>query len=145
MSKSRTTAEQRRKWYHANKEKALAQSARYREKHPGKGTERMAAWRAANPEKSAAAVRRRIESGLAAYYRSLRRMAEKQAMPAWADKASIKMCYAITRRVSRETGILHHIDHIIPLNGKNVCGLHTFENLQLLTGRDNDSKGNRYE
>ena len=68
----------------------------------------------------------------------------KQATPVWADPEEIKLMYQIAARVSRETGIPHHVDHIVPTKGKNVCGLHTPANLQLLTQKENDSKGNKH-
>ena len=38
----------------------------------------------------------------------------------------------------------HHVDHIIPLQGKNVSGFHCIENLQYLTAEENIKKGNKY-
>ena len=38
-----------------------------------------------------------------------------------------------------------HVDHIIPLKGKNVCGLHVENNLRIIDGLSNMKKGNKLE
>ena len=71
-------------------------------------------------------------------YRRLRKVGERRAMPAWADRKKIAEIYA----EAREKGL--HVDHIIPLKGKWVCGLHVPENLQLLDPEENLRKRNHY-
>lgn len=68
----------------------------------------------------------------------LRMQRIKQATPPWADKAAIRKIYV----KARELGLT--VDHIYPLRGKTVSGLHVENNLQLLTQVDNDSKGNKF-
>lgn len=70
-----------------------------------------------------------------------RRASQLQATPAWVDHAAILPFYEEAVRVSRETGIQHEVDHIVPLVGKTVCGLHVPWNLQVLTMTENRSKG----
>lgn len=75
---------------------------------------------------------------------SMKRIATKiKATPSWADHDAISSVYAECSKLSRETGIKHHVDHIVPLRGKNVCGLHVHWNLQILTASENCRKGNR--
>lgn len=73
-----------------------------------------------------------------------RRAAERQQVPPWADQDSIRAIYAEALRLTRETGILHHVDHEIPLRGRLVSGLHVANNLRAAPALDNMRKGNRY-
>ena len=66
-----------------------------------------------------------------------RRAIKLCAMPTWANLLAIKEIY-------NNCPEGHHVDHIVPLQGKNVCGLHVENNLQYLTVQENLSKGNKY-
>lgn len=68
----------------------------------------------------------------------LRALHRKKAMPTWANRQVINAIYAAARRQNMT------VDHIVPLRGTNVCGLHVENNLQLLSREDNARKGNRF-
>ena len=81
--------------------------------------------------------------------RDARRRARKlNATPDWLTdehKEQMKAIYREAKKMEKKTGITHHVDHIEPLQGENVSGLHVPWNLQVLTATDNLSKGNRQE
>lgn len=61
----------------------------------------------------------------------------KRATPKWADLDAIKQFYMNCPDSMT-------VDHIIPLRGKNVSGLHVANNLQYLTASENSRKYNKY-
>jgi hypothetical protein len=77
-----------------------------------------------------------------------RRSTKVQATPVWltdGQKAHIKRTYKLAALMEDITGVKYHVDHIIPLKGDNVCGLHIPENLQVLRAYLNMSKSNTYK
>lgn len=73
-----------------------------------------------------------------------RRARMRKAMPAWADKAEIRMVYAQARILTETTGIQHHVDHEIPLSSDKVCGLHVSANLKPIPFMENLKKSNQF-
>lgn len=69
----------------------------------------------------------------------------KQATPSWVNRVAINaICKEAVLRQERE-GIPYHVDHIVPIRGKLVCGLHVPWNLQILVATENCRKGNKHK
>lgn len=107
----------RKKFALDNKERELSYSKKYRETANGK------------------AIRRTITAR--------RRAAKLNATPKWVCKDKIKAIYLEAVRLQNETGTLMEVDHIIPLQGANVCGLHVHWNLQIISRESNRKKGSK--
>lgn len=91
-----------------------------------KAVERATAWAKANP-------------GRAKANKANHRAAKLRATPAWADLEAIREIY----KTATLLGLGFHVDHIVPLQGKMVCGLHCEANLRIIPATVNISKHNR--
>ena len=72
------------------------------------------------------------------------RSAKLQRTVAWSNSRAMKKIYQECRTITLRTGIDHHVDHIVPLQGKNVSGLHVENNLQIIPATDNLIKNNSF-
>ena len=117
-------------YYETHREQILARGRDHYAANPEYNSRRGRGWRRANPDKSLEHVR-------------ARQTRKQQAMPAWADRAEIKAVYAESRRISQETGVKHHVDHIVPLKNPLVCGLHVPANLRMIPALENQAKSNK--
>jgi hypothetical protein len=105
----------RNSWYVQNKEQCL---------------EKAAQWAKENSHKKRS-------------YRAKRRAAILNATPSWANFKAIEELYKQAGTLSKTNSIKYEVDHIVPLQGKTVSGLHVHWNLQVIPTAKNRSKGNR--
>ncbi len=129
-NKSEVGKAMKRRYYEANKEDVIARAQsrpdedkrRYKAKHKKN-----------NPE----------------YYcelAGLRHRRSKNARPKWltaTQKMEIRLKYRLAVALTKATGIKYVVDHIVPLQGKTVCGLHVSWNLQVITQAENCRKSNK--
>jgi hypothetical protein len=131
----------------ANKEAQKEYRARWHQENKERNMAKKKAWYAANKEKlaekyKAKAKEWRIKNRpLIAAHSTARRAKIVGATPLWADIDAIKDFYIAASAFKLYTGQEYHVDHIVPIKGKTVCGLHVQNNLQLLLAKDNQSKG----
>ena len=79
---------------------------------------------------------------------ALRHTAKMLRKPFWLteeDKEYISCLYQLSAMRSRESGIKWNVDHVVPLQGENVSGLHVPWNLQVIPAADNFKKNNRWQ
>jgi len=77
---------------------------------------------------------------------SLRKKKIREAAPKWLSpeqKSFIENFYWLAKDLAAVSGETYHVDHIVPLRGENVCGLHVPWNLQILPADINLAKSNK--
>jgi hypothetical protein len=104
------------------------------QKNPNKYQIKNKNWFISNPDKHNALSKKR-------------KAAKKQRSLPWLTKEhfeQIEEFYTIAKMFKMYTGLEYHVDHIVPLQGKNVSGFHVPWNLQVLPAKDNLIKGNKH-
>jgi len=113
----------RKKYRENNKDKILIQAKEYRERNKNRINKQISEWQKANRDKCRAKDAKR-------------RAIQLKAVPKFANLNKIKEIYKNCPKG-------YEVDHIIPLQGKTICGLHIETNLQYLSIKANRSKGNK--
>lgn len=122
-----------RKWQVEKKDSFAASSKKYAENNREKLRKLSSAYASKHKPNRAESQRRRDAKKLS-------------ATPKWLSSEQllqIKKIYAIAGNLTNLSGAPHHVDHIVPLRSKRVCGLHVPWNLQVLSASENSSKSNR--
>ena len=117
-------------WRIKNKDQVIAYNLQYRLKN----SEYYSKWKQENKDLVNASTYKR-------------RTAKLNRMPKWIDKEHmwlIKEVYKLAVIRTKQFGFPWHVDHIVPLQGELVSGLHVVENLQVIPGIENIKKANRY-
>lgn len=132
-----------------NKERITLANYLYRIQNPDKVKASKTRYVVFNKEKVLASSKKYRESNPAKYaaYASKRRFAAEQAQPPWLtteDKKRIELVWGLRELKSFLTGVEYEVDHIVPLQGKTVCGLHVPWNLQVILKTENRSKQARH-
>jgi hypothetical protein len=126
----RAHTEIKRAYGQKNAARIKIKTQRWNKAHPDRKAVHTAKWARNNPEKRAATL-------------AARNARKLQATPGWANQGYIEDVYRKAAIFTTRDGTPWHVDHIVPLKSKLVCGLHCEDNLQAILGVENITKGNR--
>lgn len=131
--------EQEQAWKKEYRSKTTAQRAAY-----------IAEWRARNKDRVLSYSKEYRDTHKEYFYFACqkRKIDLLNRLPPWVDSEEmwlIKEAYSLAALRTRMLGFAWHVDHVLPLRGKNVSGLHVPNNLRVIPAIDNMRKTNKYE
>ena len=151
----------KKKGYDADPKKVNLRNKAWREKNPERVRQHWAAFHARNKykekewsrkkriknrEKNRATQKRyhAARPGLKNLWWTNRKAQKLRASLDWGEfnELVLREAYDLAKLRSKATGIAWHVDHIVPLKSRRVCGLHVFSNLQVIPGAENFRKSN---
>ena len=123
------------KWRKENPAKVKQHNSTQYVNHPQKIKDNVKKWSKKNPIKVLA-------------YSRISHTKRQMRYPKWLTKDDhwmIEQAYELAALRTKMFGFSWHVDHIVPLQGELVSGLHTPYNLQVIPGMENMRKANNYE
>ena len=128
-------------YYEASKEKRKA--------HYEANKDKIKAYNEANKDKIKAQKKAYYEANSAYYIEKARfreKVLNKLQRPSWYNSKLVNKIYNKCHKLNKIAGFIkYHVDHIVPLQGKNVSGLHVQGNLEIILASANLSKSNKFE
>lgn len=157
--------EKEKEYYRKNSDKIKARASKWVEENSERAKERRKQYYAKNRESAILAKKQYYENNketiavkVRQYYLKTKaarvecaarhRANKRKATPSWLSsqhKSEIAELFSVCEIFRLYTGLDYHVDHIVPLKGKNVCGLHVPWNLQVLEASRNRRKSNKFE
>lgn len=128
----------------AGRASSKAKAARYRKANRPKVLAAKRSYYAAHADQCIAALKRRDTPDKVAARARARRATALKAIPAWSNKFFVAEAYHLAGIRTKNTGIQWHVDHLVPLKHRAVCGLHWEGNLAVISAKSNMQKGNRH-
>lgn len=140
--------ERQRNYYHKNKEIIRKKDAKRYKENASRNCKRQRDLYQKDRENRLAYRRKYVKEnrGKITALARLRELTKIQATPKWLTdnhKEEMSKIYENSLDLTKNTGIEHNVDHIIPLRNDIVCGLHVPWNLQILTKEENSKKSNK--
>lgn len=113
------------------KERAVKRAKAFAKSNPEKSRKQSLLWHKRHPAKSA-------------FISKTYQARKRKAVPVWANMIRIEALYSLAAMLTSNTSEKWHVDHIVPLQGKYVCGLHIYENLRVVPAAVNLQKSNKF-